>query len=259
MEKKALVTGASEGIGNIFAKKLSQKGYTITGVARNESKLKGLIKDIGQNHKYIVADLSTESGQIKTAEELTSTHYDLLVNNAGVGVVGAFTETPIDRLLAMMRLNCEAVVRLSHAFLKNAKPGDALINISSTIGFTPMPSIGLYCATKALVTSFSESLWYEQKSKGIFVMDFCPGITSTNFQVNAGGRSEDLPKNMAQTPEMVVDNALKALASRKRPTEFSGMRNWMFANTARLLPKKIFVNMLGKMIKGTPPHYPLRK
>ncbi|HEX7511592.1 MAG TPA: SDR family NAD(P)-dependent oxidoreductase [Chitinivibrionales bacterium] len=248
MEKRALITGASDGIGNVFAKKLSQKGYTITGVARNESKLKGLIQDIGQNHKYIVADLSSEAGQLKTVAELNSAHYDLLVNNAGVGVVGAFTEASIDKQLAMMRLNCEAVVRLSHAYLTSAQSGDALINISSTIGFTPMPSIGLYCATKAFVTSFSESLWFEQKAKGVFVMDFCPGITSTNFQVNAGGRTEDLPKNMAQTPEMVVDNALKALDSRKRPTEFSGMRNWMFANMSRLMPRKMFVNMLGKIM-----------
>ena len=155
MEKRALVTGASDGIGNVFAKKLSQKGYTITGVARNESKLKGLIQDIGQNHKYIVADLSSEAGQLKTVAELNYTHYDLLVNNAGVGVVGAFTEAPIDKQLAMMRLNCEAVVRLSHAYLTGAQSGDALINISSTIGFTPMPSIELYCATKAFVTTFS--------------------------------------------------------------------------------------------------------
>ena len=248
MEKKALVTGASEGIGKVFAKKLSEKGYTITGVARNESNLKGLIQEIGQKHKYIVADLSTDAGQLKAAEELDKGHYDLLVNNAGVGVVGAFTNAPIEKQIAMIRLNCEAVVRLAHAFLANAKSGDALINISSTIGFTPMPSIGLYCATKALVSSFSESLWFEQKSKGVFVMGFCPGITSTNFQVNAGGKTEDLPKNMAQTPEKVVDNALRALAARKRPTEFSGMNNWMFANISRLMPRKMFVNMLGKMM-----------
>jgi short-subunit dehydrogenase len=195
-----------------------------------------------------VADLSSEAGQLKAVEELNSTHYDLLVNNAGVGIVGAFSEAPIDRQLAMMRLNCEAVVRLAHAYLKNAQSGDALINISSTIGFTPMPSLGLYCATKAFVTSFSESLWFEQKPKGVFVMGFCPGMTSTNFQINAGGRTEDLPKSMSQTPEKVVDNALKALASRKRPTEFSGMKNWMFASTSRFMPRKMFVNMLGKIM-----------
>jgi hypothetical protein len=111
-----------------------------------------------------------------------------------------------------------------------------------------MASIGLYCATKAFVTSFSESLWFEQKSKGVFVMDLCPGITSTNFQVHAGGRAEDLPKNMAQTPEQVVDNALKAVVSRSQPTIISGVKNLMFASMSRLVPRKSFVTMLGKMM-----------
>jgi hypothetical protein len=248
MDKKALVTGASEGIGNVFAKRLSQQGYTITGVARTESKLKDLITAIGQNHSYIVADLSSESGQLKIADELRANNYNLLVNNAGVGIVGNFSGTPLDKQLAMMRLNCEAVVRLAHAFLSTAQSGDALINISSAVGFTPMASFGLYCATKSFVTLFSEALWFEQKSKGVFVMDFCPGITSTNFQVNAGGRVEDLPKNMAQTPEMVVTNALKALAKRKQPTVISGMQNWMFANLHRAVSRKALVTMLGKMM-----------
>jgi uncharacterized protein len=248
MDKKALVTGASGGIGNVFAKELAKLGYTIMGVARNEAKLKDLVQQIGQQHAFIVADLSTEAGQLSVARELGSSHYDLMVNNAGVGIVGSFAATPIDRQLAMMRLNCEAVVRLAHAYLQNARSGDALINISSTIGLTPIPSFGLYCATKAFVTSFSESLWFEQKSKGIFVMDFCPGITSTDFQVNAGGRKEDLPKNMAQTPETVVANALKALASRNRPTVISGMKNWIFGNMPRFMSRKSLVNMLGKMM-----------
>jgi uncharacterized protein len=248
MDKKALVTGASGGIGYVFAKELAKQGYTIMGVARNEAKLKDLVLHIGQKHAFIVADLSAEAGQLSIAKELESNHYDLLVNNAGVGIVGSFTDSPIEKELAMMRLNCEAVVRLAHAFLKNAKSGDALINISSTIGFTPMPSIGLYCATKAFVTSFSESLWYEQKSKGIFIMDFCPGMTSTDFQVNAGGRNEDLPKGMSQTPEEVVENALKALASRKKPTVISGAKNWIFGSMPRFMSRRSLVNMLGKMM-----------
>jgi uncharacterized protein len=248
MDKKALVTGASEGIGNVFAKELSKQGYTVTGVARNGSKLKDLVQHIGQQHAFIVADLSSEAGQLRIAQELEANHYDLLVNNAGVGIVGSFAATSIDKQLAMMRLNCEAVVRLAHAFLKNAKSGDALINISSTLAFTPMASLGLYCATKAFVTSFSESLWFEQKSKGVFVMDFCPGMTSTNFQINAGGRVEDLPKNMSQTPEKAVANALKALASRNRPTVISGAKNWIFGSLPRFMPRKTLVTMLGKMM-----------
>ena len=247
--KKALVTGASEGIGNSFAKKLAKDGYTITAVARNESKLKELISAIGSEHKYIIADLSTESGQKLITEELSKTHYNLLVNNAGVGVVGGFADTDIEKQISMMRLNCEAVVRLAHAFLKSAASGDSLINVSSTLAFTPMPGIGLYSATKSFVTAFSEIVWFEQKSRGVFVMDLCPGITSTQFQVNAGGRMEDLPKNMAQTPDQVVDNALNALRSRTEPTVISGVKNKIFAGMSRVMPRRSLVSMMGKMMQ----------
>jgi len=132
MEKKALVTGASEGIGAVFARKLAKEGFVITGVARNEEKLQSLVREIGTRHNYIVADLSTESGQKKVMSELSGAHhYDLLINNAGVGAVGKFLDIPLERQLRMLHLNCAAVVNLSHAFLKNSKSGDALINVSS--------------------------------------------------------------------------------------------------------------------------------
>ncbi len=250
MSKKALVTGASEGIGFAFAKKLASEGFTITAVARTETKLKDLIKELGTGHDYLVADLATDAGQKKTVDELMGTHYDLLVNNAGVGVVGEFADAPIERQLQMVRLNCEAVLCLSHAFLKKSKSGDALINVSSTLAFLPMPSIGLYCATKAFVTSFSESLWYEQKKRGVFVMDLCPGITATNFQTNAGGKKEDLPEGMAQTPEEVVANAIRALKARRTPTVISGVKNQVFASMSRAMPRKSVVSMMGKMMKA---------
>ncbi len=249
MKKKALVTGASEGIGNIFAKELAKQGYEITAVARNEAKLKELIQALGPEHSLIAADLSTEAGQKKVVAELTSQHYDLLVNNAGVGTIGSFAEADIDRQVAMMRLNCEAVVRLAHAFVSKSQSGDAVINVSSTLAFMPMPSFGLYCATKAFVTSFSETLWFELKSRGVFVMDLCPGITSTGFQVHSGGKVEDLPKNLAQTPEQVVQTALKALASRTNPTVITGIKNVMFTGMSRFVPRKTLVNFMGKMMQ----------
>jgi short-subunit dehydrogenase len=250
MSKKALVTGASEGIGYALAKKLSESGYDVTGVARSEEKLKKLVKELGSNHNYLVADLSTSSGQDHVASELNSKHYDLLVNNAGVGTVGKFLDVSIEKQISMMHLNCDALVKLAYVFLKNAKSGDALINTSSTLAFLPMPGIGLYSATKAFVTSFSESLWYEQKSRGIYVMGLCPGITSTNFQVNAGGKAEDVPKGMAQTPEQVAAVAVKALLARKNPTIISGAKNAVMAGLTRAMPRKSTVNMMGKMMSA---------
>ena len=245
--KRAMITGASDGLGREFARALAKKGYEIVGVARSEEKLRALIDELGPGHRYRTADLSTPEGQKQIAEELDREHFDLLVNNAGVGAVGGFEAISLERTLAMMHLNCDAVVTLAHAFLRNARAGDAVINVSSGVAFLPMAGMSIYCATKAFVTSFSESLWYEQKDRGVYVMGLCPGITSTDFQVNAGGRTEDLPKNMSQTSTEVVEAALKALAERNGPTVASNTKNAVFTAFVRAMPRKAAANMVGKM------------
>lgn len=250
MGKMALITGASEGIGKVFAIRLAKSGYQITAVARRENKLKELIQTLGASHQVLAADLSTSEGQNLVAKKLEMNKYDILVNNAGVGTVGAFTQVPLDKQMAMIRLNCEALVVLSHAFLKNAKEGDSLLNVSSTLAFLPMPMTGLYCATKAFVTSLSESLWYEQRERGVYVMGLCPGVTSTNFQINAGGKKEDIPANMAQSAEEVVDYAMKHLECRYGPTVISGSKNKTFAFMTRLMTRKTVVHMMGQMTKS---------
>lgn len=247
MKKTACVTGASEGIGRSFAVALARQGYTVTAVARTESKLKQLMSEIGPGHDYCVADLSDSAGQDKVADQIRTRPFDLLINNAGVGSVGLFHEAPVDKQLAMMSLNMTALVKLSHVFLAGAKSGDALVNVSSTLAFLPMPGISLYSATKAFVTSFSEGLWFENKDRGVFVMGLCPGITATNFQVNAGGKKDDIPKNMAQTPEQVVECALEALRSRHKPSVISGTQNAFLAGLTRLMPRRSVVKMMGDM------------
>ena len=248
MGKKAIVTGGSEGIGKAFAQKLAKEGYDVTVVARNETKLKELISQLGAAHSYIVADLSKMEGQEKVQQAIESGHFNLLVNNAGAGTVGDFTEVSFDQQMAMFRLNCEALLRLSYTFLKNAKSGDALINVSSALAMMPTPSMALYCATKSFVTALSDSLWYEQKKRGVYVMGLCPGITDTNFQVSAGGKKEDLPKGLSQTPEHVAEVAYQALLARANPTIFTGMRNTVFAGMSRILPRKVVVKMTGSMM-----------
>jgi short-subunit dehydrogenase len=143
MKRTALVTGASEGIGNVFARRLASEGYVVTGVARNEENLKKLTGELGGEHSYIVADLATTAGQDKIVKAISEKHFDLLVNNAGIASVGNFAEIPLKRHLEVLTLNCETVVRLSHAYLNAAKAGDALINVSSALAFMPMPLMGL--------------------------------------------------------------------------------------------------------------------
>jgi len=251
--KRAMVTGASFGIGRAFANKLAKAGYQVTGVARSEKNLQELAQSLGENFKFILADLSTAEGCSKVQQELVKTKYDLLVNNAGVGTLGTFTEVPLERQLAMLHLNNETLTALAYTFLQSAKSGDALINVSSALAFMPTPTMALYAATKAFVTSLSESLWFEYKSRGVYVMGLCPGLTDTNFQATSGVKKEELPKALVQTPEHVVDVALKALADRSKPTILTGIRNHMFAGVSRFLPRKSLVTMTGGMMPSNKP------
>lgn len=247
MTKRALVTGASEGIGFHIAKRLAAAGYVVTCVARNAQKLGALTAEIGGD--YLVADLSTEEGQKAVCDRVEADAFDVVVNNAGVGTVGAFGDVPLDRLLAMMRLNCDALVRISHTFVSRARPGDALVNVSSTLAYAPMPYLGLYSATKAFVTAFTETLWFEQKKRGVHVMGLHPGITSTSFQSNAGGRAEDLPKGLAQTPEEVADYCVRELERRHGPSVISGPKNAVFAAVTRVLPRNLVMTMMSRSMK----------
>jgi len=249
-KKTALITGASDGIGRALAVALAAEGYEITAVARSEERLKALCNKLGGGSRYLVADLSIEDGQDRIAEELTTRHYDLLVNNAGVATSGRFTDVPLAKQIAMVRLNNEAIVKLAYAFLMRAESGDALINTSSTLAFLPTPSLGLYCATKAFVTSFSETLWFEYKDKGIYVMGLCPGPTETSFVVNSGGNEANIPKGMLQTPEQVAKVAIKALKAAGKPTVISGIKNFVMAFFTRLMPRKATVKMMGALMKS---------
>jgi len=245
-QKKVMITGASEGIGRAFAHRLAVEGYTVKATARSEGRLQELMRELGEGeHTFQVADLSTDKGIASIAAALAVDRYHLLINNAGYGVYGAFFKTDLSRLEAMLRLNCKALVALSHAFLQQAESGDALINVSSALAFMPMPSAGTYAATKAFVTSFTETLWHEQKERGIYVMGLCPGVTATHFHDRAGGDETNRPAAaITQTPEEVVETAMQALAERGRPTVVSGIKNKLVTNLTRLMSRKRIVKMM---------------
>ncbi len=246
--RNVLITGASEGIGRAFAHRLAAEGFAVMAAARNESRLQELMNELNADcHRYQVADLSTAAGVRVISEKLTSGRFHLLINNAGFGIYGAFYNTELPMLESMMRLNCDALVALSHAFLQQADKGDALINVSSALAFMPMPSAGTYAATKAFVTSFTESLWHEQKERGIYVMGLCPGVTASHFHDRAGGDETNRPPvAITQTPEEVVETAMRALADRKNPTVVSGIKNKMVTNFTRVLPRGGIVKMMAK-------------
>lgn len=239
--RTALVTGASEGIGRAMARALAAAGYTVTGVARNEVRLHAVIDGLGEGHAALVADLTTEDGLGRVVRSVQHTPYDVLVNNAGTATAGPFADVPLERAAAMMNLNCHALVTLAHAFLTGAQPGGALINVSSTLAFAPMANLSVYSATKAFVTSFSESLWHEHKARGVYVMGLCPGMTATRSQPHSGA---DVPAGLVQGPEQVAAAALVALHRRKQPTVVSGRKNTLFATAARALPRRTALRIL---------------
>lgn len=243
--KNALLTGASEGIGRAIAKKLAKEDFKLTLVARNKERLDTLLQELGQGHRIVVADLSKPEEYVKLTELFSKEHFDLLVNNAGAGLYGQFSELPLDKLMGIFRLNMESVFVLSHEFLKHAKAGDALVNVSSTLAFFPLSFAATYSGTKSFVTAFSEAVWYEEKNRDVYVMNLCPGLTRTEFSNRAGGRTKSPPDAMYQSAEEVAEEMWNALVKRSQPTVITGRRNQTLALISRLFSRKNIVKILG--------------
>ncbi len=244
--KKALVTGASSGIGLHFATALKKQGWEVTGVARSEDKLK---EAFGEG-KYVVADLSAEKGITALEKHIAETKYDLLINNAGYGIYGRFENISIKDQMNMMHLNMDALVRLSHAYLSTAVRGDALMNISSALSLLPLPGGAVYSATKSFVTSFTECLWYEFKSKGVYVFADLPGAVRTAFHENAGSEIEAMDAKLVLEPELVVKEALSALAKRKDPSIVNGTQYRLLTRASQMLPRKVRLEQMAKNSPG---------
>ena len=236
--KCALVTGASTGIGRVFAAKLAAKGYDLVVVARDEARLRTLATDLtaahGVNVDVLVADL-TDTAALRTIELRLANEpaIDLLVNNAGFGSAGPFHTLDIEAEERQVRLNVLALVRLTRAALPGMvlRGRGGVINVSSVAGFVPGIKGATYNATKAYVTSFTESLAGELSGTGVRVQALCPGftrtefhrrrrraalrrppgLTRTEFQERAGIDQDRVPAFAWDSAETVVDASLKAL------------------------------------------------
>lgn len=214
----ALVTGASSGIGECFAQALARRRRNLVLTARSEGKLARLAADLAQQHsisvEVIPADLSARGSASQLAGILRERKLavSLLVNNAAFGGRGEFWKLQLERQMAMVRLNINALAELTYLLLPAMieRGGGAIINVSSTASFQPMAYTSVYAATKAFVTSFSMGLAEEVRPHGVRVVTLCPGGTRTNFfeAGNYGVRS--IPGGM-QEPDEVVEDALKAL------------------------------------------------
>lgn len=245
----ALVTGASEGLGRAFTKRLAGDGYQVVAVARNEARLQKLVGELGEGgHSFLRADLCETAGVAEVATVLTSKHFDLLVNNAGLGRYGDFATSDELHSQQMIRLNCEALVALSRAFLENAREGDALVNVSGLLGLLPVPGMSVYAGTKGFILSFSQALWHEQKERGVYVMALLPGPIATDFKSHSGGAADKGPPvAITQTPDQVVDRAMQQLAKRKRPVVMAAARRaQLLFSLLRRMPRKRAMRIMAK-------------
>jgi short-subunit dehydrogenase len=245
--KNILITGGSDGIGLETAKLLAQQGNRITIVARSKERLENAILQLpNSGHSFLVADLTKKEDVDALKENIEANKYDVFINNAGKGMYGRFHEMALNEQMKMMNLNTTALIALSYFYLSQAKKGDALINVSSVLGTTSFPGAAVYAGTKAFVTNFSESLWWEYKNKGIFVAGFCPGVTYTNFHEVSGGDKNDYPKSITQQPHQVAEELVNALIKRKKPKTVSGGMNRFMLTLQKMMSRKAVVNMMGK-------------
>jgi len=211
----ALITGASSGIGAVYADRLAKRGYDLVLVARNQDRLQSLAdrlaRETGRTVETLVADLSNAADLAKVETRLrTDAAISMLVNNAGFGAVTPLVATDVDKMSEMISLNVTAPMRLTYAAAPSflARGQGALINISSIVALTPELLNGVYGGSKAFVLTFSQSLQYELGDKGVRVQAVLPGATATEFWDIAGHSVDNFPTSFVMTAENMVDAAL---------------------------------------------------
>ncbi len=252
----ALVTGASSGLGEEFARQLAKQKYDLILVARREDRLKAVADEASRlgaaKVKVIATDLTGHESAAALHRQVTGAGIEVgyLVNNAGFGTRGRFDNLPLEREIEEIGLNVTALVALTRLFLPPmvAKKSGTIINVSSVGGFSPVPFMATYGATKAFVLSFSEALAEELKDAGVTVMALCPGATRTEFQKVANVDAAKMPSFAFMSAETVVAQAIAA-AKRGKAVYVNGPINKMMAETIRITPRKLVAKIAGAMFK----------
>lgn len=239
----ALITGASSGIGAIYAERLARRGYDLVLVARDQQRLQGLSQELasktGRKAEALHADLTDKAGMAKVEERLAADKtLTLLVNNAGLGATAPLVDSSIAAMDEMIQLNVVALTRLTHAALPGllARGQGAIINIASIVALAPELLNGVYGGTKAYVLAFTQSLHHEVGAKGVQVQAVLPGAISTPFWNRAGVPVEHLPQHIVMQADDLVDAALSGFDQRELVTipSLPDAAQWEAFNAARL-------------------------
>jgi uncharacterized protein len=249
----AVVTGASSGVGLEFARVLARRGQPVVAVARRADRLDALAKEAssaGGRIEPLVADLATEQGVQSVAQRMQQLgEVELLINNAGVASGRDFVEAALDHEVEAVRVNVEAVLKLTYAGLQVMVPRrrGGIINLASVVAFQPFPHFAVYAATKAFVLSFTEALAEELRGTGVRVLALCPGSVATEMDlfVHNRGLLGRLPSlNAAQ----VVKAGLEGLAN-GRVVRVVGGLNRFLPFLDRMMPRGVTRRVMGASVK----------
>lgn len=254
MDKYALVTGASKGIGREIALLLARAGYHLLLVARSEADLQQVAKLANEykvNAFYLLIDLSMKDAAeaVATWCKSKASSLTILVNNAGYGVWGNFDQLSLADQMNMLKLNVDVVLELSHHLLPLLKQQEQayILNISSTAAYQAVPTLSLYAASKTFILSYSRALRYELKDSSVSVSCLCPGPTATGFSSRAGMDAlAELAEKFNMSAEVVAKIGLKGMFNKKAEI-IPGFLNKISAFGTRLLPKSLIERITARL------------
>ena len=247
-DRWALITGASSGIGAEFAAQLAGRGMHLILAARRKDRMAELATDLNTRHGtrcHIVAiDLADPDSSRRLFEEVRKLQVDveLLVNNAGTGLIGQIQSTSAEDVRRMLNVNLMTLADLTYRILPGmiSRGHGAIINMSSQAAFQPVAFMAGYAASKSFILHFSEALWAEVRSRGVTVTAVCPGVTRTDFFDKAGAPGW-LEKHTSVTPAKVVRSALRAMEKRRQYV-VTGWKNYMLTLLVRFMTRRTAVN-----------------
>jgi hypothetical protein len=255
----SLVTGASSGLGEQFARQLAARGGDLVLVARSADRLAALAEELRARHRVTVtalpADLSLADEVSRVAAATATTQLDVLVNNAGFGTYGTFAGLDPGREHAEVMVNAVAAVDLAHAALPGmlARRSGGIITVASSIAFQPSPRQAVYGATKAFSLAFSEALWAETRGSGVRILALCPGPVATGFFAGLGDQAatSSIIYRRTADPADVVRAGLRGF-DHDAMTVIPGLRTRFLAEGHRFLPRTVMARMSGKMLAPSP-------